>query len=251
MPALPVMLGVAQNLHLKPIRDVQTQLGATLSDDAGDKLTATAYGRGYSSYPVSTEFPSLSLADVVDPFGLPYLYMPMTSAGTGSVRGAEVSIETSARRRMFWQANVTSMSVRHTALDGVSRRANYDMPMLANVMSGLHIGRAQLLTWRYSYHTGTPYTPFALAQSLAQGREIFDLTQINTQRGGYYGRMDVRYEANWKIGGRNLKVFAGVENVLNKSNFYQYVLLPGDMSYGPYPLTQMSRMPDGGMVWSF
>jgi hypothetical protein len=251
MPSMPVMFGVAQNIALKPIRDVQTQAGVAFADAAGDELEASVYGRSYTNYPVSTEFQSLSLADVVDPFGQPFLYMPMTSAGKGTVSGAELRLGTGSKRRAFLKGNLTSQTVTHQALDGVRRRASYDMPVLANILGGVHVGRRQIITARYGYHTGTPYTSFLLAESVKQSREIYDLTQINTQRGSNYTRMDLRYEINLPIGVRSLKIFAGVENIMNRSNFYQYVMLPECYSCGPYALTQMGRYADGGALWSF
>jgi outer membrane receptor protein involved in Fe transport len=123
MPSLPIMLGVTQNISLKPIKDLQTDAGLEFIDIAGDQFGASAYTRTYTNYPVSTEFHSLSLADIVDPFGLPYIYMPMTSAGTGYVSGLKMHMATSSRRRAFLQASLTSQVVTHKALDGVSRPA--------------------------------------------------------------------------------------------------------------------------------
>lgn len=251
LPPLPIMLGIAQNIALKPIRDFQTDFGVNEMDDYGDEWGGSIYTKNYTSYPVSTEFPSLSLADFIDPFGLPYLYMPMTSAGTGTVSGSELHLITNPRRRVFFQANYTSSMTLHKALDGVSRLASYDVPTIANILGGVQLGRGQIITGRYSYHTGTPYTPFLLGASEAQGREIYDLSQINSQRGGNYDRVDLRYEINLPIRDRNLKVFAGVENMLNRQNYYQYVLRPQCYSCGPYELTQMGLYPDGGAVWSF
>ncbi len=251
MPSLPVMLGVAQNISLKPIKDVQTEGGVAFADADGDEWQMSVYTRSYTNYPVSTEFHALSLADVVDPFGLPYLYMPMASAGVGNVSGSEMRLVTSSKRRAFLRANFTMLGVSHKALDGVYHLASYDVPLFANILGGVRLGRRQILTGRYSYHTGTPYTPFLLNKSEQQGREIYDLTQINSQRGGNYDRVDLRYEVNLPVKDRGLKIFVGVENVLNHSNFYQYVLRPQCYSCGPYALTQMGLYPDGGVVWSF
>jgi hypothetical protein len=251
MPTLPVLLGVPQNIVLKPIKDVQTQAGVAFTDDAGDQLEFSTYTRKYTRYPVSTEFHSLSLADIVDPFGQPYIYMPMVSAGKGTVSGVELRVATSSTRRAFLQANLTSQTVTHQALDEVSRPASYDMPIQANILGGYHVGGKQMITARYSYHTGTPYIPFLLDESIKQQREIYDLARINTQRGTDYARIDVRYEVNLPMKGKNLKIFAGMENVMNRKNFYQYVLRPECYECGPYALTQMGEYADGGAVWSF
>ncbi|SNT43370.1 Outer membrane receptor proteins, mostly Fe transport [Granulicella rosea] len=252
MPSLPIMLGYASNIGLKPMRNVQTQFGFSAIDRFGGHFMTTVYTRRYSDYPVSTQFTSLSLADMVDSFGQPYLYMPMVSAGRGKVLGFEAQYETNMKRRVFAQVNLTSRSVQHTALDGVWRRANYDMPILGNLLGGVRLSRRQVLTGRYSYHSGTPYTPFLLDESYNQQREIYDLSQVNAMRGTSYARMDLRYEINLPVRHKNLKIYSGMENVLGRSNFYQYVMLH-DAYWGhtPYALTQMGRYMDGGMSWSF
>lgn len=128
MPSLLTMLGVPQNIALKPIRDHQTEFGVIFPDDFGDQLVGTFYTRKYTNYPVPSQFPSLSLADIVDPFGLPYLYMPMVSAGEGTVSGDRLYVTTNPKRRVFAQANLTTQMMLHEALDGV--------PPLQAVMKG-------------------------------------------------------------------------------------------------------------------
>lgn len=90
-----------------------------------------------------------------------------------------------------------------------------------------------------------------LDESEKQQREIYDLTQINSQYGGKYNRVDVRYEINIPLWEKSLKIYGGVDNLLNQKNYYQYVLRPGCYSCWPYELTQMGIYPDGGAAWSF
>ncbi len=251
MPSLPTMLGIAQNIALKPVRDVQSEFGMIFSDDFGDQLGFTFYTRKYTKYPVSTQFPSLSLADIVDPFGLPNLYMPMVSLGENKISEGQMSITTNPKRRVSAQANLTEQAALLKALDGIFRLGNYEERTLANVTGTFRISRRQTLTGRYSYHSGTPYTPFLQNESELQQREIYDLANINSLYGSKYERVDVHYEINIPLWENNLKIYGGVDNLLNRKNYYQYVLLPQCYSCGPYELTQMGIYPDGGVVWSF
>ncbi|SNT43183.1 hypothetical protein SAMN05421770_11518 [Granulicella rosea] len=83
---------------------------------------------------------------MIDPFGQPILYMPMVSAGRGKVTGVEVQYDTDLHRRIFAQINASSSNVQHQALDGVWRRANFDMPVMANILAGVNLTRRQILT---------------------------------------------------------------------------------------------------------
>ena len=251
LPPTPVLLGFAGNASLPPIRVTQTQAGMVLVDGAGGRLELSAYRKQYTHYPVSSEFPSLSLADTVDLFGQPNLAMPMIGVGSGLATGVQAQYATSVRRRAFAQVNVASQQVRHKALDGIARLANYDVPFTLNALGGVRLGRRHLLTGRYTQHTGTPYTPFLVEQSQQQHRPIYDLTQINTERGSLYARLDLRYAFTASLRGHAVNLYAGMENVLDRQNFYQYAIISNCSFCGPYELTQQGRLAEGGVAFHF
>jgi hypothetical protein len=248
---LPTVLGIASNQALLPIGVTQLEAGVAQHTDSGQRLSLSAFRKLYTDYPVSTQFPSLSQADIVDTFGQPFLYMPMTSAGTGVASGFQLEFASSLTHRFFIQTNLATQHVTHRALDGISRPANFDMPVMANLMGGIRVGNRQRITSRYSYHTGTPYTPYLVQQSQQQDRPIFDLTQINTQRGPFYARLDVRYEIELTLRGRPMEIHAGLNNALNRQNYYQYVMVPHCNFCGPYELTQQGLTEDGGLTYRF
>ena len=248
---LPTMLGIASNRTLKPISDVQYQATVVYETERGDRLSIGGYHKVYSMYPVSVEHPTLSLANIVDTFGQPFLYMPMVSKGSGISNGVEVEFNSSFNRKLFVRTNVGLGRSFATALDGVSRRTNYDMPLRTNLIAGVRMGKKQIFTTRYSSHTGTPYTPYLVRQSQLQQRPIYDVTSVNTARGTDYQRVDVHYELNLQKEGRGMKLYGGLDNVLNNRNYYQYVMIPHCPGCGPYELTQMNRYPEFGITWAF
>jgi hypothetical protein len=79
-----------------------------------------------------------------------------------------------------------------------------------------------MLSARAVYLSGRPYTPFDEPASMAQRRGVFDLARVNALRAPAYVRLDVRIDRTITIGGREVTMFAGVQNVTNRRNFASY-----------------------------
>jgi outer membrane receptor protein involved in Fe transport len=252
VPPYLYLLVEPQNIQLKPITAHQEQIG--ISDKIADlKLTMTIYRKNYHDYPVSSEYPTLSMADVIDTFGQPFLWFPMISKGTGRGLGAEFSLSTSSARRVYFHLSAAQSSMKYTALDDVWRTGNYEYPFNGAALGGWHIKRNSLLTARYTLHTGAAYTPYLVQESDRQYRPIYDLTQINAFRGSMYERLDMRFEHTFTLGHSQMKVYGGGDNVLNRANFYQWILCPQQfrLDSQPYQLKQMGFYPEGGVTWRF
>jgi hypothetical protein len=83
-----------------------------------------------------------------------------------------------------------------------------------------------IVSSRYGYATGRPYTPFDLAESLAQNRPIYDLANVNFPRAPYYSRLDAQLNKAFQFHRHFLELYAGVDNILNRSNFLSYAWMP-------------------------
>jgi hypothetical protein len=70
------------------------------------------------------------------------------------------------------------------------------------------------------------HTPFDMKKSLAQNRPVYDLTRVNVPRESYYSRLDMLINKDLRIRASHLDVYAGVDNVLNRSNFLSYAGMP-------------------------
>jgi hypothetical protein len=90
-----------------------------------------------------------------------------------------------------------------------------------------------------------------LALSEAQSRDVYNLDQINGLRSTAYARLDFRVEQTRKLGRGTLTWHAGLQNALNRKNFYSYAWQPRAGNEGVAEQDQMPLFPDGGMKYAF
>jgi hypothetical protein len=138
----------------------------------------------------------------------------------------------------------------------VLRKGNFDMPLVGNVMGYTPLGRGWTLSFRYSGSTGRPYTPDNMALSIAQDRDVYDLTQINGVRAPMYSRLDFRGEWTHQLRHGSLVTHIGLENALNTTNFFDAEWRPmcqifSNVVCGPLQQNQMPMFPDAGLRWSY
>jgi hypothetical protein len=229
MPPFLEMTSFPQNHRLKPIRVRQVIAGANLYEGQRGSIGIEAYQKNYSDYPVSTEYPSLSLANMVDTLGQEFIWLPMVSRGSGITRGLELFGQTHLGSHLFAQANVAYARSLFSGLDNVLRPGNFDYPLVVNVAGGYRSGRKYEANFRLEYTSGRPYTPFLLQESFAQNRPIYDLSEINAFRGPFYSRLDFRVSRTFFLGSRRLIAYGGLENAFDRRNFLGYDWMPRDV----------------------
>ncbi|QNI30770.1 TonB-dependent receptor [Alloacidobacterium dinghuense] len=215
-----------QNRHLLPIRARHYIAGVNLWDSHAIKTKIEAYKKEYWDYPVSTEYPSLSLADMVDNLGEQFIWLPLTSSGLGRSEGVELSAESSIPSHLHTQANVAYARSEFAGLDGIFRPGNLDYPFVGNLMMTYMSGKRYEASARYEYASGRPYTPFLLAASIAQNRPIYDTSRINAVRGPVYSRLDFQVDRIFNLGDRKLAIYGGLQNAFNRENLLAYEWLP-------------------------
>ena len=185
-------------------------------------MTLEAYRKNYRDYPVATQFPTLSLANVGDTFNVREVLFPLASAGSGNAAGLELFVEKRLAGRFYGQGNLAVSRTRHAGLDEVLRPGSYDYPVVFNVTGGYRHSPKWEISTRATLLSGRPYTPFDIEESTAQRRGIYDLGQVNAERAPDYFRLDVRVDRTFTVGGRPVVVFAGVQNVTNRRNVGTY-----------------------------
>jgi hypothetical protein len=211
------------NRSLRPFRADHLVLGTDVTRGSM-RMTAEVYQKRYAEYPVSSDVPSLSLANVGDTFAVREILFPLSSTGTGLVRGIELNVEqrASTARPFYGQLNVAVSRARHAGSDGIRRPGSFDYPVVVNALGGYRLSAKWDLSLRAAYLSGRPFTPYDAQLSSAQHRGIYDLRLVNANRAPDYFRADVRVDRTFRINDRPVILFAGVQNVTNRKNIAGY-----------------------------
>ena len=221
-PAFLFVSAFPQNASLAPWRANHYVTGLAWSPDASLRVTAEAYRKTYSDYPVANDLPTVSLANIGDTFAVREILVPLTSAGEGYSEGVEFFAEKRLTSKLYGQGNLSFSRTRHAGLDGVLRPGSFDYPFVFNLLGGYRLSPRWELSARLSFLSGRPFTPYDEALSTAQRRGVYDLTRVNAGRAPDYGRVDFRVDRTFTVGGQPLNLFVGVQNVTNRRNFASY-----------------------------
>jgi hypothetical protein len=211
-----------QNRDLVPSRADHYVAGISYQASPTLRFTAEFYRKNYKDYPVSTQFPSLSFANVGDTFAVRQILFPMTSAGRGNVQGVEFFVEKKFTDKWFGQANVAFSRSRQAGLDEILRPSSFDYPFIFNTVGGYRLTKKWELSTRVAFLSGRPYTPFDPVNSRLQNRGIFDLARVNGERLPDYFRLDIRADRTFTVRDKPLLVFIGLQNVTNRKNVAGY-----------------------------
>jgi hypothetical protein len=221
-PAFLFVSAFPQNAALLPWRADHYVTGLAWSPGPGLRATAEVYRKNYSRYPVASNLPTVSLANIGDTFDVREILFPLTSAGDGYAHGVELFIEKRLSSKLYGQGNLSFSQTRHAGLDGVLRPGSFDYPFVFNLLGGYRLSPVWELSARLSFLSGRPFTPYDDSVSTAQRRGVYDLARVNAERAPDYGRLDIRVDRTFTVGGQPLNVFAGVQNVTNRRNFASY-----------------------------
>jgi outer membrane receptor protein involved in Fe transport len=234
---------------MAPMRDIHEVIGMDVGLVPSSQIRIEAYNKKYSNIPASTEYPSVDLHDMVDTLGQQFVWLPMNSGAVGKSSGIEVSDLTRIGSSLVLRGSVAYSRAMFAGLDHVSRPSNFDFPWIANVEGLKRFGRGYEVSSRYGYATGRPYTPFDFPDSMAQNRPIYDVNRMNALRVPYYGRLDAQMNKDAQVHHVHLEIYAGVNNILDRSNFLTYVWMPRmkGASHKVDEIDQMPIFPNGGI----
>jgi hypothetical protein len=171
---------------------------------------------------VASDLPTVSLANIGDTFAVREILFPLTSAGKGHSEGVELFVEKRLSSKLYGQGNLSFSRTRHAGLDGVFRPGSFDYPFVFNLLGGYRLTSRWEISTRLAFLSGRPFTPYDQSVSTAQRRGVYDLTRVNAERAPDYGRVDIRVDRTFTVGGQPLNVFVGAQNVTNRRNFSGY-----------------------------
>lgn len=225
MPPTIDILSYPQNNRLRPLRVEEFSAGSDLWHGSWATLHVEAYRKNYVDEPVSTEYPSLMLANMVDQLQQ-FVWLPLKTGGFGRVSGVEGLLRTHLHDRLELLDSASYSRTRYAAADGVLRPGNFDIPLVNNAMLTVRLWKGFQISVRDTYTTGRPYTPFNIPVSEQQSRGIYDLSRINALRGPAYNRVDADLDRRFRVRGGVLDIHGGVENALERQNFLGYAWMP-------------------------
>ena len=244
MPPYVYLLAYPGNRSMEPMRATHQIAGLDYTFERVAQLRLEAYNKVYRDMPAATEYPSVTLEDMVDMLGQQFVWLPMNSGGTGDASGVELSDFTRIGSRFTMRASVAYSRARFAGLDGISRPGNYDYPWIVNAAGLQRLGRGYEISARYGYATGRPYTPFDIPDSTAQNRPIYAVSAMNAVRAPFYSRLDMQLNKGIAIRGALLELYGGAENLLNRQNFLSYVWLPRCQSRSSaLPVQELYQIP--------
>src|SRR5579884_129580 len=254
------LLSYPQNRNLPPIEADQYSVGADLWRTDMLTVSLEGYRKNYTKEPVSTEYPSLMLANMIYTPGEQFVWLPLKTGGTGHATGLEFFLRGHLTDRMAGIASVTYSRTLYRAADGILRPGNYDFPLVANAMLTFQLPRAYTLSVRNSYTSGRPYTPYNIPLSMQQDRGIYDLSLVNGKRGPAYDRADISVDRNFYTHSGVVNLYVGLQNILDRKNFLGYVWLPrcekikkcvAKIGVPMKEINQMPAFPVAGVRWDF
>ncbi len=245
LPPYVYLLAYPGNHSMLPMRATHQVAGMDLGIVPSSKIEIEAYRKLYTDIPASTEYPSVTLHDMVDMIGDQIVWLPMKSEGRGEAAGIEVSDLSRIGSRLTMRGSVAYSRAKFAGLDGVLRPSNYDFPWIVNFASVARLGHGYDVSSRYGYATGRPYTPFDFTDSLPQNRPIYEISEINALRAPYYSRLDGQFDKDIRMRGLHLELYGGAENILNHSNFLAYVWMPREElnRHNKRPIKELDQMP--------
>jgi hypothetical protein len=245
IPPYIYLVSFEQNRSLLPMRVHHIIAGLDFDGIPGSKIHVEAYEKPYFDTPASSEFPTVTLHNIPDQLGDEIVWLPMNSKGRGHSSGVELSDTTRIRSRVLLKSSLAYARAKFAGEDRVFRPSDFDFPWIINILSNAQLGRGYGLSSRYGYATGRPYTPYNMVDSLAQNRPIYDLNRMNGLRAPFYRRLDVQMSKDVLVRGNHLEIYAGVDNVLNRSNFLTYAWMPIISPGNPnrYPVKELYQMP--------
>jgi hypothetical protein len=222
-PELVTVVAVPGNANLAPIESDHLVGGVKYEPRPGLLVSAEVYRKWYRAYPVSLDYPQLTLANHGSEFNTSdLLLLPMTSDGKGRVHGLEFFLKKRLAAGLYGQIAYSWSRTEQAALDGIFRRGSFDTPHVMTAIAGYRLGERWEVSGRFTYATGRPYTPPLLPESVDQNRLIYDVARFNTERLPAFHRLDLRIDRKFTLFGRNTSLFADMQNLYNRRAVIEY-----------------------------
>ena len=237
-----------QNRNLQPLRATHFVTGLAYAPTTNLRFSVELYRKDYRDYPVSAQFPTLSLANLGDTFDEGQSLMQLVNSGHGLAEGVEFF---ASHRTARWngQASVAWSRAWQAGLDGVLRPSSFDSPLVLNLLADHEFFKNWAGSGRFTFLSGRPHTPFNPTLSEQMGYGIYDLTHVDGARAPAYLRLDLRVDYTWKVRDRPLTLSFDLQNATNRQNLLIHIW--NRITNQQTALNQEGLFPAFGFEWRF
>jgi hypothetical protein len=229
-PADEEAVAVVGNPRLKPVESNHVVFGVTHQLAQGWSWRSEVYGKTFDNYAVA------------DPV------LNYRNGASGTARGVELLVKKDAvNSKWSGFASLTlSRSRRKVDATGETFAFDYDQPVIATIVGNYKLNDRWQFGLKWSYHTGSPYTPVVSTGLYPDGRVRPIFGGINSQRLPSYHRLDLRADAQVTP---RFSYYFELINAYNRKNIAGY-------SYSPdyrtrEPIEQLPLLPSFGIKYKF
>lgn len=189
------------------------------------RIKAEAYYQHLFDVPVEETASGFSMLNAGSDFTFPEK-AGLVNDGTGNNVGLELTAERFLSKGFYLLASASVFDSKYKGSDGIERSSTYNYGYAANLLAGREwsIGKRSVLTFDFRFSTtgGRYATPIDLAQSIAQGKEVMDESQYNTERLDAYLRLDTKFGLRMNSKKRKLSqtFYVDLQNITNRENIF-------------------------------
>lgn len=203
------------NRSMKYIQSDHYVLGTQWLPNEGLRITAEAFYKSYSNYPVSVTN-GISLANQGQEFGA-VGNEEVVSSGDGQTYGFELFVQQKLVKNIFYVFSYTYVRSLFSGLDGELLPSAWDSQHLVSTTFGWNFGKNWKLGLKYRFAGGVPYTPFNLDASQQayafSGNGVLDFDNVNSVRLKSFNQLDFRIDKIVNLKKVSFDFYIDIQNI--------------------------------------
>jgi hypothetical protein len=141
-------------------------------------------------------------------------------SGEVRAKGLELYMRKNFAQKFHGAATYTYLHTREKNQQDVWQKNYQSIPHQFNIAVGYDFTSGFAMSTRYTYASGTPYTPFDVEKSIQQRRGIPDESRLFGEQHKDIHRFDLRFEFRDNFQKLSIVSFFEITNVLNRKNVY-------------------------------
>jgi hypothetical protein len=205
LPSYQQLATIFGNPHLEHLRAEHSVLGISKKLDDDWSWKAEAY------------YKKLSNLVVGDP------QLNYVNGGSGIAYGEELLIKKDGRSDLTgWLSVSLARSKLQNNVTGESFRFEYDQPVNATFVSSYKLNNNWTMGTKWTYHSGTPYSPVIGTTQDSTGRHIPIYAAVNSGTLPDYHRLDLRFDRHYIYDKWKLNTYFEINNVYFRKNVLGY-----------------------------